>query len=135
MPRPLGAANTAWHNIRTAPSKTACPQLAIIASADSEWVVMKVRWGILGTATIARDAVLPAMLKPEYGQHLEVAAIASRDLAKAQAVARNFGVDRAFGSYEALLADPGIDAVYIPLPNHLHVPFAILAIEAGKHVL
>lgn len=75
------------------------------------------------------------MLKPAYRQHLEVAAIASRDLAKAQAVAANFGIEGAFGSYEALLADPGIDAVYIPLPNHLHVPFAVLALEAGKHVL
>ena len=82
-----------------------------------------------------REAVLPAMLKPAYCQHLEVAAIASRDLAKAQAVAVDFGIDRAFGSYEALLADPSIDAVYIPLPNHLHVPFAVLALEAGKHVL
>jgi predicted dehydrogenase len=94
-----------------------------------------VRWGILGTATIAREAVLPAMLKPAYCRHLEVAAIASRDLATAQAVAVNFGIDRAFGSYEALLADPGIDAVYIPLRNHLHVPFAALALEAGKNVL
>ena len=95
----------------------------------------KVRWGILGTATIAQEAVLPAMLKPAYCQHLEVAAIASRDLAKAQAVALDFGIDKAFGSYKALLADPSIDAVYIPLPNHLHVPFAVLALEAGKHVL
>jgi predicted dehydrogenase len=95
----------------------------------------KVRWGILGTATIAREAVLPAMLKPAYRQHLELAAIASRDLAKAQTVALAFGIDKAFGSYEALLADPNIDAVYIPLPNHLHVPFAVLALKAGKHVL
>jgi predicted dehydrogenase len=95
----------------------------------------KVRWGILGTATIAREAVLPAMQKPEYCRNLEVAAVASRDLSKAQALAAAFGIDLAFGSYEALLAEPSIDAVYIPLPNHLHVPFAIRAIEAGKHVL
>ena len=95
----------------------------------------KIRWGILGTATIAREAVVPAMQKPAYREHLEVAAIASRDLAKAQAMAEAFGIDRAFGSYEALLADPNIDAVYIPLPNHLHVPFAMMALEAGKHVL
>jgi predicted dehydrogenase len=75
------------------------------------------------------------MFRPEYQQHLEVAAIASRDLAKAREVAAHFGIERPYGSYEALLADPNIDAVYIPLPNHLHVPFAILALEAGKHVL
>ncbi len=95
----------------------------------------KVRWGILGAATIAREAVVPAMLKPAYRERVEVAAIASRDLAKAQAMATVFGVSKAYGSYEGLLADPNIDAVYIPLPNHLHVPFAIRALEAGKHVL
>jgi predicted dehydrogenase len=75
------------------------------------------------------------MLKSPYCEHLEVAAIASRDLEKAKAVADAFGIEQAHGSYDALLADPGIDAVYIPLPNHLHVPYAIRALEAGKHVL
>jgi predicted dehydrogenase len=95
----------------------------------------RVRWGILGTAAIAREAVIPAMLKPQYREHLEITGIASRDLTKAQAVATAFGIDRAFGSYEALLADANVDAVYIPLPNHLHVPYGVLALEAGKHVL
>ncbi len=95
----------------------------------------KVRWGILGTANIAREAVVPAMLKPEYCERLEVTAVASRDLAKAQAMAARFSLANAFGSYEALLADPAIDAVYIPLPNHLHVPYSIQALAAGKHVL
>lgn len=96
---------------------------------------MRIRWGILGTATIAREAVIPGMLKSPYCEHLEVAAIASRDLEKAKAVADAFGIEQAYGSYDALLADSGIDAVYIPLPNHLHVPYSIRALEAGKHVL
>ena len=95
----------------------------------------KVRWGILGTAKIAREAVIPAMFKPPYRERLEVVAVASRDLAKAQAAAKAHGIEKAYGSYEALLADASIDAVYIPLPNHLHVPFSIRALEAGKHVL
>lgn len=95
----------------------------------------KVRWGILGAANIAREAVVPAMLKPEYRARLDVAAIASRDLAKAQAMAEKFSIAKSFGSYETLLADPAIDAVYIPLPNHLHVPYSLKALAAGKHVL
>lgn len=95
----------------------------------------KVRWGILGAAKIAREAVIPAMLKPNYREHLEIAALASRDLAKAQAACAAHGIEQAYGSYDELLADAGIDAVYIPLPNHLHVPFSIRALEAGKHVL
>ncbi len=95
----------------------------------------RVRWGILGTATIAREAVIPAMLKPPYCEDLEITGIASRDLAKAQAVATDFEIERAFSSYEALLSDASVDAVYIPLPNHLHVPYGVLALEAGKHVL
>ncbi len=95
----------------------------------------KVRWGILGTAKIAREAVVPAMLKPEYRERLEVTAVASRDLAKAQAMGERFSIAKAFGSYEALLADPAIDAVYVPLPNHLHVPYSLEALAAGKHVL
>ena len=96
---------------------------------------MQVQWGILGTATIAREAVIPAMLKSPYHERLRVAAVASRDHERAAAVAREFGIERAYGSYAALLEDPAIDAVYIPLPNHLHVPYSIRALEAGKHVL
>ena len=95
----------------------------------------RVRWGILGTATIAREAVIPALRTPPYGEHLELVAIASRQVERARAVAEAFAIDRAYGSYEALLADADIDAVYIPLPNHLHVPYSIRALEAGKHVL
>jgi len=96
---------------------------------------MRVRWGILGTATIAREGVIPGMRRSPYDERLEVSAIASRRLEKAQEVAREFEIPKAYGSYDALLADPEIDAVYIPLPNHLHVPYAIRGLEAGKHVL
>jgi len=92
----------------------------------------KVRWGVLGAARIAMNKVIPAMLQGEY---TEVAAIASRDRAKAEEAARKLGIAKAYGSYEELLADPEIDAVYNPLPNHLHVPVSIQAAEAGKHVL
>jgi predicted dehydrogenase len=92
----------------------------------------KLRWGVLSTAKIGVKKVLPAM---QLGQHTTVAAIASRDLAKARQVAATLGIPKAYGSYEELLADPDIDAVYIPLPNHLHVPWTIKAAEAGKHVL
>jgi predicted dehydrogenase len=92
----------------------------------------KVRWGVLSTANIGVAKVLPAM---QRGAFCEVTAIASRDLAKAQATAKQLGIPKAYGSYEELLADPDIDAIYNPLPNHLHVPWSIKAIEAGKHVL
>jgi predicted dehydrogenase len=92
----------------------------------------KIRWGVLGAAKIATVKVIPAMMQCEL---CEIAAIASRDLAKAEAAARNLGIARAYGSYEELLADPEIDAIYNPLPNHLHVPWSIRAAEAGKHVL
>ena len=92
----------------------------------------KVRWGVLSTAKIGRQKVIPAM---QQGRHTEVAAIASRDRARAEEVSASLGVPRAYGSYEELLADPDIDAVYIPLPNHLHVPWSRKALEAGKHVL
>jgi predicted dehydrogenase len=91
-----------------------------------------VRWGILGTANIALQKVIPAM---QRGRMSRVVAIASRDLAKARAAADAFGIERAYGSYEELLGDPGVEAVYNPLPNHLHVPWSIRAAEAGKHVL
>ncbi len=92
----------------------------------------KIRWGVLSTANIGVAKVLPAM---QRGTLCEVTAIASRDLAKAQATATQLGIPKAYGSYEELLADPDIDAIYNPLPNHLHVPWSIKAIEAGKHVL
>lgn len=92
----------------------------------------KLRWGVLGTAKIALENVVPAM---QQGRYCRVEAIASRDLVKAEEAARWRGIPRAYGSYEALLAAPDVDAVYIPLPNHLHVPWAIEALEAGKHVL
>ena len=92
----------------------------------------KLRWGVLGVATIAVEKVIPAM---QRGDRTEVVAIASRDLAKAEDAARALGIPRAYGSYEALLADPDVDAVYNPLPNHLHVPLSIEAAERGKHVL
>jgi predicted dehydrogenase len=92
----------------------------------------KLRWGVLSTANIGLKKVLPAMQK---GQNTTVAAIASRDLARARQAAAALDIPTAYGSYEELLADPNIDAVYIPLPNHLHVPWTIKAAEAGKHVL
>jgi predicted dehydrogenase len=92
----------------------------------------RVRWGVLGTARIAREKVVPAMFK---AAHVEVLAIASRDAATADAAARALRIPRAYGSYDALLADPDVDAVYVPLPNHLHVDWSIRALEAGKHVL
>jgi len=91
-----------------------------------------VRWGILGAARIAVKHVIPAI---ETSGHSRIEAVASRDRAAAERVAAQFGIPRACGSYEALLADPKIDAVYIPLPNHLHVPWSLRAIDAGKHVL
>jgi predicted dehydrogenase len=91
-----------------------------------------VRWGILGAANIAVEKVIPAMQK---GDHSRVVAIASRSLEKATHAALRHGIDRSYGSYEALLDDPDVEAVYNPLPNHLHVPWSIRAIEAGKHVL
>lgn len=92
----------------------------------------KVNWGILSTAKIGRVHVIPAMQK---GERSTVAAIASRDEATARKVADDLGIERAYGSYEALLAAPDIAAIYNPLPNHLHVPWTIKALEAGKHVL
>ena len=92
----------------------------------------KVRWGILSTAKIGTEKVIPAM---QQGQFCEIAAIASRGADKAEAAARKLGIPKAYGSYDELLADEQIDAVYNPLPNHLHVPMSLKAMEAGKHVL
>lgn len=92
----------------------------------------KVRWGVLGVASIAVRQVIPAM---QQGEWSEIAAIASRDIEKAQPAAKALGIPKAYGSYEELVADDEIEAVYNPLPNHLHVPWTIKAAEAGKHVL
>ena len=91
-----------------------------------------VRWGVMGAAAIAVKVVIPELARAE-GCH--VVALASRDGAKARAAADSLDVPKAHDSYEALLADPEIEAVYIPLPNHLHVPWAAKAAAAGKHVL
>jgi predicted dehydrogenase len=92
----------------------------------------KVRWGVLGVAGIAVKKVIPAMQK---GQWSDVTAIASRTPEKAERAAEALGIPKAYRSYEDLLADPEIEAIYNPLPNHLHVPWSIRAAEAGKHVL
>ncbi len=89
------------------------------------------RWGLLGTARINRMVIPP--LRASAGNRL--LAVASRDLARATGYAKEWGIERAHGAYEALLADPEIDAVYIPLPNHLHAEWTIRAARAGKHVL
>ena len=92
----------------------------------------KLRFGVLGAAKIAREKVIPPL---QRSARCEVVALASRDLARGRETADRLGIARAYGSYEELLADPEIDAIYNPLPNHLHVPWTIKAAEAGKHVL
>ena len=114
----------AWCVARTKP--------VLSSSAIISNMANKVRWGVLSTAGIGVKKVLPAMQKSEW---VELRAIASRDLHKAEEVARSLSIPQAYGSYEELLADPQIEAVYNPLPNQLHVPWSIKAAEAGKHVL
>jgi predicted dehydrogenase len=92
----------------------------------------KIRWGVLSAANIGVKKVIPGM---QRGTLSVVSAIASRDLARARQAADELGIAKAYGSYEDLLADPEIDAIYNPLPNQLHVPWTIKAAEAGKHVL
>lgn len=92
----------------------------------------KVRWGVLSTANIGTDLVIPAMQK---GQYIDVVAISSRSKEKAEKAAEELGIPTSYGSYGELLADGNIDAIYNPLPNHLHVPMTVKALEAGKHVL
>lgn len=92
----------------------------------------KLKWGIMGCASIAKGAVIPGVQQSELN---EVAAIASRDLDKAKITAEEKNIPQAYGSYEALLEDPSIDVIYIPLPNHLHKEWAIRAASAGKHIL
>ncbi|HEX4983046.1 MAG TPA: Gfo/Idh/MocA family oxidoreductase [Ilumatobacteraceae bacterium] len=92
----------------------------------------RVRWGVLGCAAIATEKVIPAM---QRSQRCEVVAIASRDRGRAAQTAENLGIPQHHGSYDDLLADPGVEAVYIPLPNHLHAEWTLRAAAAGKHVL
>ncbi|MGG1876089.1 Gfo/Idh/MocA family oxidoreductase [Paenibacillus cisolokensis] len=92
----------------------------------------KLKWGILGCASIAKRAVIPGVANSRLN---EVAAIASRDEEKAKKTAEELNIPTAYGSYEALLEDPSIDVIYVPLPNHLHKEWSIRALEAGKHVL
>jgi len=92
----------------------------------------KLRWGVLSTSRFARNKVIPAA---RLCTHAEITAIASRDLNRAQEAASEAGISKAYGSYEELLADREIDALYNPMPNHLHVEWSIKALEAGKHVL
>jgi predicted dehydrogenase len=92
----------------------------------------KVAWGVISTAKIGVTKVIPAM---QASALCSIDAIASRDLESARRTAGELGIPRAYGSYEELLADPAIEAIYNPLPNHLHVPWTIRALEAGKHVL
>ncbi len=92
----------------------------------------KVRWGILSTAKIGTEQVIPAI---QQAQNCTVQAISSRSVDKARGAANQLGIPTAYGSYEDLLADQNIDAIYNPLPNHLHVPYTIQALKAGKHVL
>ena len=91
-----------------------------------------VRWGILSTAKIGWEKVVPAMMK---SPHCEIVAVASRNEEAAKRMTADLGIPRAYGSYEDLLAAPDIEAIYNPLPNHLHVPLTLAAAQAGKHVL
>ena len=117
---------------KSAPPGPAAKLLAGPTRSGHHGTMRKINWGVLGVAKIAVNKVIPGLQRSELGR---VVAIASRDLGKAQAAAASLGLPRAHGSYEALLADPGVDAVYIPLPNHLHVPWSRHALAAGKHVL
>lgn len=92
----------------------------------------RVRWGVLSTSQFALKLAVPGMQKSEW---CDIQAIASRDRKKAEEAARTMGIPKAYGSYEELLRDPEIEAIYNPMPNHLHVPWSIKAAEAGKHVL
>ena len=91
-----------------------------------------VRWGILGAARIADGAIVPGLVR---SPHCRAVAIGARDRERAQAMADRHGIARAYGSYEEVLNDPEVEAVYIALPNHLHVEWTRRAADAGKHVL
>src|SRR5215213_3872957 len=86
-----------------------------------------VSWGVLSTAKIGTEKVIPAMQRSSL--------LRIDDIARGRHMAERLGIPKVYGSYEELLADPAIEAVYNPLPNHLHVPWTIKALEAGKHVL
>jgi predicted dehydrogenase len=103
-----------------------------MANETSNDKLIPVRWGVLGAGNFAQKVSLPGMKR---GPLTELAALASRDTAKAQAAAQALGIPRAYGSYEELLADPEIEVVYNPLPNHMHVDWTTRAARAGKHVL
>lgn len=92
----------------------------------------KLRWGILSTAKIGTAKVIPGM---QHAGNCQVVAICSRDAERARQAADHLGIEIAYGSYEELLADPNVDAIYNPLPNHMHVEWSIKSLEAGKHVL
>src|SRR5690625_5218569 len=94
--------------------------------------IKKVRWGIMSTASIGKRSVIPGIQGSDIS---EVKAVASRSLENAQSFAKEMNIEKAYGSYEELLNDSDIDAVYIPLPNHLHKEWTIKAAEAGKHIL
>ena len=102
------------------------------ATAGNRTTMDKIRWGVLSTANIGRQKVIPAIQRSQLGA---VTAIASRDLARAKAAATELGIDKPYGSYQELLSDRNIDAVYIALPNHLHVRWSMRALSARKHVL
>ncbi len=129
QPRPLGPAGGVMRS-------TGRPSYDVDAAALQPIVArfaggIMTRWGILSTANINRLVVAGAATSAQ----VEIAAVASRDLARAVAYARDHGIPQAYGSYEELLADPSLDAIYISLPNALHVEWAIRALQAGKHVL
>lgn len=92
----------------------------------------KLRWGVLSTSKFAQNKIIPAV---KHCQHSEITAIASRNLSQAQETATRLGIAQAYGSYDELLADADIDAIYNPMPNHMHVDWSIKALQAGKHVL
>ena len=92
----------------------------------------KVKWGIMGTANIAKRAMIPGMKEAE---NCEMYAIAGRSAEKANAFKEEYGFEKAYGSYEELLQDPEVQAVYIPLPNNIHAEWVKKALTAGKHVL
>src|SRR5690242_2400457 len=132
--RVLGNFNDHPHHLRTLRPGIDIVKIHVfnLASGRLKSMPNKIRWGVLGVAAIATKKVIPAMKK---GQRTEIVAIASRELSKARDAAAQLGIPNAYGSYEELLADRSVDAIYNPLPNHLHVPWSAKAAEAGKHVL
>ena len=92
----------------------------------------KIKWGVLGTADIARGCTIPGM---QQADNCELYAIAGRSMEKAQLFKEQFGFEKAYGSYDELLCDENVQAVYIPLPNHLHLEWTLKALRAKKHVL